>query len=324
MCYAKPGPRCAAHVNKTMAKANEKINYLTEEKEAILNEVARRYFNKKVTAGNSSDLADLSKDKLDLRMEVLDAEQKAAEAELRYAQEEYLETPQGAAELEDSINRLREEGRDAEANVAQRRWDKAAIRRGMKMNAYRKKYGGKKDPEEDREQEFLRRRYVETRGKEQSDTESFDVNEVKDQVTYEGRTFYRSRPGQYPGTPYAIRIQANRELSFEEAQRLAGLTGYAYRSTVAGERLSNPELDSPNSFIVAADTTKSARDDLGMALADFEDSLPSLTKEGTPVRKTDRKGPGTKGTRLVDGLGDDLEIEIYYDNAYDEDGKYLD
>jgi len=69
---------------------------------------------------------------------------------------------------------------------------------------------------------------------------------------------------------------------------------------------------------VSADTTKSARDDLGVALQAFEDMLPTMIDEGSSVRKTDRAGAGTKGTRLVEGMREpDLEFEVYYDDVLD-------
>jgi hypothetical protein len=47
------------------------------------------------------------------------------------------------------------------------------------------------------------------------------------------------------------------------------------------------------------DMTKSRRDDIDMAL----DGLCDHVADGSPVRKTDKAGPGTKGTRAVDGTG---------------------
>ncbi len=133
----------------------------------------------------------------------------------------------------------------------------------------------------------------------------------------EGTVYHRRREGVHPDTPYSIRVQANRQISNEEARHLAGLMGYAYRSTVAGESLGDVQRDTAYSFIVSADTTKSSRDDLGMALEDFEQQYPAIVKTGSPVRKTDRSGPGTKGTSLVPAFDDDsIELELYYDDVY--------
>lgn len=127
-------------------------------------------------------------------------------------------------------------------------------------------------------------------------------------------TFYRRREGVYAAWPYSMRFQANRPLSDEESNHLAQLIGYQYRSTVRGESMGDPERDTPYSFVMSADTTKTSSDDLGMALERFEDGLNGTVQEGSPVRTTNRSGP--KGTRLVDGFNDpDLKIEIYYDSV---------
>ena len=55
-------------------------------------------------------------------------------------------------------------------------------------------------------------------------------------------------------------------------------------------------------FIIHTDSTKSRHDDWTM----YMDSLWTILQSGSPIRKTDRKGPGTKGTRAVEGLGCDI------------------
>jgi hypothetical protein len=45
------------------------------------------------------------------------------------------------------------------------------------------------------------------------------------------------------------------------------------------------------------DLTKSWRDDVYAVLSDPETGLAALLRDGSPVRKTDRAGAGTKGTR---------------------------
>ena len=142
---------------------------------------------------------------------------------------------------------------------------------------------------------------------------------VFDSVSVDDQVFHRRQDKVYPGVPYAIRLQANRPLTDDEARHVAGAMGYAYRATVAGEPLGMPERDTPYSFVVSADTTKSARDDLGMALEAFEDMMPTMIDEGSSVRKTDRAGAGTKGTRLVEGMHEpDLAFEVYYDDVFDD------
>ena len=133
-----------------------------------------------------------------------------------------------------------------------------------------------------------------------------------------GTVFHLRRDGVFPLWPQAMRFQFDRPLSPGEYRQAAQIIGYAYRATVAGESMGQPEIDSPSSFIVYADTTKTRRDDLGMAMEEFEDVLPQMLEEGTPVRSTNRAGPGTAGTRLVDGMGP-IEFRIYYDDVWGDD-----
>lgn len=130
-------------------------------------------------------------------------------------------------------------------------------------------------------------------------------------------TFTRRRDGVFPSEPYQMRFQTSRPISDGEMHQMAGAIGYAYASKVRGESLGEPVRDSPYSFVVDADTTKSRRDDLGQALEEFEAQLPGMIHDGSPVRTTDRNGPA--GTRLVMGLGDpDLMFETYYDHVAGE------
>lgn len=137
------------------------------------------------------------------------------------------------------------------------------------------------------------------------------VDTVDDVVVHNGQSYTRLTESTHPTEPYAFRVQVGRELSEDEAQQLSGCIGYAYSKT-GGESIPGYEQDAPNSVIVHTDTTK------GRAykrLGTFLEDLPSHIQEGSPVRHTDRKGPGTKGTRLVDGLGDVGGIEVYADNV---------
>ncbi len=116
----------------------------------------------------------------------------------------------------------------------------------------------------------------------------------------------------FPAEPYEIRIQANRKLSDDDVEKMASQLGYAYRVSIVGESLGTPWRDSPYSFIVSADTTKSRRDDLGMALEDLHTKFPLFVKEGTPQRKTQDM------TRAIDGFNEDnLKVQFYYDSVYD-------
>lgn len=142
--------------------------------------------------------------------------------------------------------------------------------------------------------------------------ERFDTVEGKD-----GTIWHRRRKDVYAGEPYQIRLQADRELTDDEKHQAAQLLGYGYASSVRGEGLGAMDSDTPFSFSVFADTTKSRRDDLGEAITDLEMDLPSIMENGSPLRKTDRAGVGTKDTRLVEGFGPNApRFEIYYDSVH--------
>lgn len=141
----------------------------------------------------------------------------------------------------------------------------------------------------------------------------FDPNIPDDQ----GTLFTRHKPNDidtFPDYPYQIRVQFNRPITSDEAKHLAQHLGYTYRATVAGESISDPQQDTPHSFIVYADTTKTARDDIGMAIEKLEEDYPHIIQNGSPLRTTDRAGAGTKGTRLIEPVDQDIQVSFYYDS----------
>lgn len=151
--------------------------------------------------------------------------------------------------------------------------------------------------------------------KENGDTAYKGVDAIEDEIKFNGETYTRIDENNHMDQPYAIRVQVGKELTEEEAEKVSQLFGYDYAKT-GGERGNSFEQDSPNSIIVYADTTK------GRAyqhLGEFMEELPNTLENGTPVRKTDRAGAGTKGTRLVDGMGDVGYIEFYADNTFSFD-----
>lgn len=148
--------------------------------------------------------------------------------------------------------------------------------------------------------------------KDNGDTIYKGVDVVEDEVIYDGVKYTKLDEDNVISEPYAIRVQLGKELSEEEAQKVAQLFGYAYAKT-GGERGNHFEQDSPNSIVVYADTTKAGSYE---SVDRFIEELPEFLKEGTPVRKTDKAGPGTKGTRLVDGFDDLGYVELYADNTY--------
>jgi hypothetical protein len=112
-------------------------------------------------------------------------------------------------------------------------------------------------------------------------------------------------PGNHPGDWYSVRAEFDRVLTTDEAMEASGAIGYALRIYIAGEELSLPtiELSSEGKTVLTYgyDSTKTRRDDpnheeaFGMAK--------TYIVEGSPVRKTDRAGRGTAGTRLCKGIG---------------------
>lgn len=138
---------------------------------------------------------------------------------------------------------------------------------------------------------------------------------TKDTVTVDGRTFIKAGATAWADWPDGVRIEADRELTNDEIRRMAGVFGYAQRSILRGaEGVTGPYRDGPNSFVMYQDATKTFSDDTGVTYSELEETLPTWMKEGTPVRKTDRSGTGTKGTRLIDGVPD-VNISIWYDSV---------
>ena len=134
--------------------------------------------------------------------------------------------------------------------------------------------------------------------------------QVFDTVTHDEVVYHRRREGVYPDEPSFIRVQANLPLTDDDVRQFSQLLGYSYRKNVRGEQLSLPGQDTPFSFVVFADTTKSRRDDLGQAMQEFEEDLPRMILEGSPQRVSQNN------TRLVEGFNKpDLSFEIYYDSV---------
>lgn len=107
---------------------------------------------------------------------------------------------------------------------------------------------------------------------------------------------------ELPGDFYEFAIATSKPCDSEQVESLAG---YFFSGPFAGEGSGSGWLPSTDRlFFLSADSTKSRRDDIGDALPELWEIL----RDGTPIRKTDRKGPGTKGTRAVEGLGCDLWI----------------
>ena len=102
-----------------------------------------------------------------------------------------------------------------------------------------------------------------------------------------------------------IRAVFGRELTDEELSRASGAIGYSLRIYMAGEELGDPQVTSapgaPTVALYAYDATKARRTDPNI----FEALKVAVgyIAEGSPVRRSDRAGIGTRGTRLVEGIG---------------------
>jgi hypothetical protein len=144
-------------------------------------------------------------------------------------------------------------------------------------------------------------------------SDAVQAGEVFDTVVSKGRTYHRSRENMSPIEPQAIRLQADRELTDDEVMKVAQITGYSLRSVGHGEGASDPVRDSPHSFILYNDTTKGGQ---YKRLDRFQSLLHTYVHQGTPIRSSNKKGPGTEGTRKIEGFGRQApKLEIYYDDA---------
>ena len=127
--------------------------------------------------------------------------------------------------------------------------------------------------------------------------------------------FTKSEPGIYPAQPKFVRLQFDRHITDDEAQKIQNLMAYQSSISINHEPLTDPYRDTKYSLIVGIDTTNTFRSALGDGLDDFEQALPELFRKGTPRRKTNRKGP--IGSRLINGFNEDLGFEIFYDDVTD-------
>jgi hypothetical protein len=87
-----------------------------------------------------------------------------------------------------------------------------------------------------------------------------------------------------------------------QTSHVESLARYFLEGRFAGECYGVKSPDAVNGwgqlFLISSDSTKSAHDDWTM----YMDELSPLLYDGSPIRKTNVKGPGTKGTRAVEGL----------------------
>jgi hypothetical protein len=78
----------------------------------------------------------------------------------------------------------------------------------------------------------------------------------------------------------------------QDVEYVNGILRYFFQGEFAGEYWETQGHEG-RLFVPYTDSTKSARDDIGDALPE----LWAILEMGTPVRKTNKAGPGTAGTR---------------------------
>jgi hypothetical protein len=142
--------------------------------------------------------------------------------------------------------------------------------------------------------------------------------EVLDRVVVGDTLYSRSREGVRPGEFQSIRVQLSRPLKDGDDDRIASMVGYAFRVALRTKygSVEVDNTDTPYSVILEADTYYAGTSNLAKGLEKFEEQVVEIIDEGSPVRTTERAGPGTKDTRAVQGFNeDDLTFEIYYDNV---------
>ena len=97
-------------------------------------------------------------------------------------------------------------------------------------------------------------------------------------------------------------------------ENVEALVGYALREVLAGESVYLVDAVEESTgrdavlYRFSYDVTKSRRDDPDICLA-FE-RVRQYLHEGTPVRKTNRAGEGTKGTRKFEGFGHPVSVTV--------------
>lgn len=103
----------------------------------------------------------------------------------------------------------------------------------------------------------------------------------------------------FAGDAYTVALCTEQPV---QVSRVDALAQYFFEGPFAGEFYGVECLDEAHGygrlFLLSADTTKCRHDDLG-------DALPGIWPHfrlGSPIRKTNRAGAGTKGTRAVEGL----------------------
>jgi hypothetical protein len=134
--------------------------------------------------------------------------------------------------------------------------------------------------------------------------------EILDRVEHDGIVYTRLKDGNYPSDASHFRLQFSRELSDEEMTHARDLAAYAWAVDVRGETLElHPEKDSPFSFIIFGDTTKSRRNDPDSAIMDWKDTMLTYFRSGTQQKDESKRLP------FID---EDLDLYLYADSVVSE------
>lgn len=113
-------------------------------------------------------------------------------------------------------------------------------------------------------------------------------------------TYHQARRGVVPESADKMRIQFNREMAPEDAERAFKLIAYQFRVATNGGTMTKTETDSRYSFILEStipDNLVEDREARLDALRKFHRSIGQTLIEGTPQRKT------KENTRLHEGFG---------------------
>jgi hypothetical protein len=112
-----------------------------------------------------------------------------------------------------------------------------------------------------------------------------------------------------------IRVIADKPLTLKELWHLSGCLAYALRETLSG-----PELMFPTVVYLEEGTVALTALEFAYDAAQSRRTRPNYRRaferarayiaQGTPIRKTNRAGAGTRGTRLVHGIGPVCNITI--------------
>lgn len=142
---------------------------------------------------------------------------------------------------------------------------------------------------------------------------------VVDVLKVDKTLFFRRTENVEPRFPTKIRVQFNRKITEKDVEKLTRIIGYASNVHTGKKNVFSPVRDSEFSFVLDFDiwkNTKMKRSSIEH-IEGFEEDFKKFVTEGTPVRKTNRSGPATKNTRLIEGFQEPkLALEIFYDGVY--------